>query len=48
MKKFEVAYIGNYLSIVYKVFKAADATQARKKAERYCNNQILHVTEITK
>ena len=47
MKRFEVAYIGNYLSIVYKVFKAIDEAQARRKAERYCDNQILHITEIT-
>ena len=47
MKKFEVAYIGNYLSIVYKVFKAKDEAQAWQKAKRYCDNQILHITEIT-
>jgi hypothetical protein len=47
MKKFEVAYMGNYLSIVYKVFMARDEAEARRKTERYCDNQILHITEIT-
>ena len=46
MKLFEVAYVGNQGTLVLKIFKAKNIDQAKNKAEAYCDNHIIRITEV--